>query len=66
MQVNTTLNKPSFNPIKLTIVFETQEEIEMFRAMFSFDVSIPAKVYSTDTVKRDALTDLMMKVTEKL
>lgn len=48
MQVKIKQEPKVFKPVTLEITFETEEELEIFRNMCSYDVDIPNHVYPRD------------------
>jgi hypothetical protein len=61
MKVSQHLEK-NFNPITLTIVFETQTEYDTFRWAMSYNESLPELAYKTDSYKANVLSETMTKV----
>lgn len=64
MKVTKTVDKPAFSPVTLSLTFEKQEEYDMFKAMLSYDISIPDMVYRSNKTKQIKLQSLMQKVNE--
>lgn len=48
MQVKIKQEPKVFKPVTLEITFETEEELEIFRNMCSYDVDIPNHIYPRD------------------
>lgn len=66
MKVTKAVDKPAFTPVTLNMTFETEDELELFKEMISYDVSIPSLVYGLNKTKQDKLSELMSKIIEAL
>lgn len=62
MKVSKKQDGPVFQPVTLTIVFESQQELDEIKNMLSYDVSIPETVHPYDIVKQNYLSELICKL----
>jgi hypothetical protein len=62
MIVSTTQTNPTFKPLTVEIILESQMEVNNFREMMRHNVSIPAIVYNSEPDSRDRLTAMMSKI----
>lgn len=64
MQVSKKQAEPVFQPVTLTIVLETPEEVGLLRDLFGHDVTVPQALYGRGTGAAVALEKMMSKIYE--
>ncbi len=57
-----TLSKETFNPITLSITFESADEFNTFQWTMAHDKSIPQIIYSENPASKALLSDTMGKI----
>ena len=62
MKVKIKQDSHVFKPVTLEITFQTAEELEMFRHMASYDITIPNHVYPVDDDKHTTLSQLLVTI----
>lgn len=69
MQAAVAQNKPKFQPVTLTLVLDTQEELDVLVAMLEYSSTIPAKVAEWKVMSQDeerTLSKLMSAIYQPL
>lgn len=69
MKVQVTKEKPSFQPLQVTITIETEEELKTLKTFATKDVSVPEFLGERGILtseQRKILSALMTSITDKL
>lgn len=62
MKTTTAAIVPEFEPIQVSITFETSEELQVFESMISRTMSIPQMIYHNDTKLGKLLQEMMHQI----
>lgn len=67
MQVFKHEEQKKFEPVAISIKFESEEELAVFKDMFSYNLSIPELVYlGKNSKKENLLTSVMITIFSKI
>ena len=62
MQVKIKQEPKVFKPVTLELIFESKDELEMYRKIMACDLSVPSKLYEEDNPKFAQASELMTDI----
>jgi len=63
------INVSTFKPVTISLTFETEKELEVFKSLCLSDIFVPAKMFESnrvDVLGREIMADVLSNLTDTL